>query len=73
MRFGLIPINGKYYIIIESLFKFSLGIFIIIFFTNKDLNVERHDRVLFFISGVVLISMINYDELKKALKEDYKI
>ena len=73
MRFGLIPVNGKYYIIIESLFKFSLGVFIIIFFANKDLNVERHDRVLFFISGVVLISMIDYDELKKALKKDYNI
>ena len=73
MRFGLIPINGKYYVIIESLFKFSLGIFIIIFFSNNELNIEKHDRVLFFIAGVVLISMIDYDELKKALKEDYKI
>ena len=34
---------------------------------------EKHDRVLFFIAAVVLISMIDYDELKKALKEDYKI
>ena len=73
MRFGLIPINGKYYVIIESLFKFSLGIFIMIFFSNNQLNVEQHDRVLFFIAGVVLISMIDYDELKIALKEDYKI
>ena len=73
MRFGLIPINGKYYVIIESLFKFSLGIFIIIFFSNNELNIEKHDRVLFFIAGVVLISMIDYDELKKALKEDYNI
>ncbi len=73
MRVGLIPVNGKYYVIIESLFKFSLGIFIIIFFSNNELNVEKHDRVLFFIAAVVLISMIDYDELKKALKEDYKI
>jgi hypothetical protein len=73
MRIGLIPLNGKYYIIIESLFKFSLGIFIIIYFSNKDLNVERHDRILFFISGIILISMIDYDALKIALKEDYKI
>jgi len=73
MRFGLIPVNGKYYVIIESLFKFSLGIFIIIFFSNNELNIEKHDRVLFFIAGVVLISMIDYDQLKIALKEDYKI
>ena len=72
-RVGLIPIDGKYYIIIESLFKFSLGIFIIIFFSNNQLNVERHDRVLFFISAIVLISMIDYNKLKKALKEEYKI
>jgi hypothetical protein len=70
-RVGLIPVDGKYYIIIESLFKFSLGIFIIIFFLNKDLNIERHDRILFFISGVVLISMIDYDKLKIAIKQDY--
>ncbi len=72
-RVGLIPVNGKYYIIIESLFKFSLGVFIIIYFSNKNLDVERHDRILFFISGVVLISMIDYKALKVALKEDYKI
>ena len=72
-RFGLIPVNGKYYVIIESIFKFSLGIFIIIYFSNKDLNVERHDRILFFISGVVLISMIDYNKLKIAMKEEYKI
>jgi hypothetical protein len=70
-RIGLIPVDGKYYIIIESLFKFSLGIFIIIYFLNKDLNIERHDRILFFISGVVLISMIDYDKLKIAIKQDY--
>ena len=72
IRFGLIPVNGKYYIIIDSLFKFSLGIFIIIFFLNNELNVERHDKILFFISGVVLILMIDYNELKIALKENYK-
>ena len=72
-RVGLIPVDGKYYIIIESIFKFSLGIFIIIYFSNKDLNVERHDRILFFISGVVLISMIDYNKLKKALKEKYHL
>ncbi len=72
MRVGLIPINGKYYIIIESLFKFSLGIFIILFFRNKDLNVDRHDKILFFIAGIVLISMIDYNQLKIALKEEYK-
>lgn len=72
MRVGLIPVNGKYYVIIESLFKFSLGIFIIIFFSNNELNVEKHDRVLFFIAGIVLISMIDYNQLKIALKENYK-
>jgi hypothetical protein len=71
MRFGLIPINGKYYIIIETLFKFSLGIFIIIYFLNKDLNVEKQDKILFLTSGVVLISMIDYDEFIKAINEKY--
>lgn len=73
MRLGLVPINGKYYTIIESLFKFSLGLFIIIYFSNKNLKVERHDRILFYISGVVLIAMVNYKELYSAIKSDYKL
>jgi len=72
-RVGIIPVDGKYHIIIESLFKFSLGIFIIIYFSNKDLDVEKHDRILFYISGIVSISMIDYNKLKIAIKEDYKI
>lgn len=72
MRMGLIPIDGKYYIIIESFFKFSLGIFIMIYFSNKNLNINRHDRLLFFMSGIILISMINYNELKNAINEKYK-
>ena len=70
-RFGLIPINGKYYIIIETLFTFSLGIFIIIYFSNKNLHIEKHDRILFSMSGVVLISMIDYNKFKIAIKENY--
>ena len=73
MRLGLVPINGKYYTIIESLFKFSLGLFIIIYFSNKKLNIERHDRVLFYISGVVLIAMVNYKALYEAIKSDYRL
>jgi hypothetical protein len=73
MRLGLVPINGKYYTIIESLFKFSLGLFIIIYFSNKNLNVDRHDRILFYIAGVVLIAMVNYKELYEAIKSDYRL
>ena len=73
MRLGLVPINGKYYTIIESLFKFSLGLFIIIYFSNKNLNVDRHDRILFYISGVVLIAIVNYKELYEAIKSDYRL
>ena len=73
MRLGLVPINGKYYTIIESLFKFSLGLFIIIYFSNKKLNVDRHDRILFYIACVVLIAMVNYKALYEAIKSDYRL
>ena len=65
---GLIPIKGKYYIIIQDLFKISLGIFIIIYFSNKKLNVDKHDKNLFLIIGIILISMVNYNELYKIIK-----
>jgi hypothetical protein len=71
-KFGVIPINGKYHIIVDSLFKISLGIFIIIYFLNNNLNIDNHDRLLFFVSGVILITMVNYNELYEAIKSDYK-
>lgn len=73
MRVGIVPFNGKYYTIFESLFKFSLGIFIIIYFSNKNIKIERHDRILFYIIGIVLIAMVDYKKLYNAIKSDDKL
>ena len=69
MSIGLIPIKGKYYIIVQDLFKISLGIFIIIYFSNKNLHIDKHDKNLFFVIGIILISMVNYNELYEFIKK----
>jgi hypothetical protein len=72
MSIGLIPIDGKYYIIVQDLFKISLGIFIIIYFSNKNLNIDSNDKNLFFIIGIILISMVNYNELYEIIIKSIK-
>lgn len=72
MRLKIIPIDGKYYIIIEGLFKISLSIYIILFFATSKLNIDRHDRILFIMSGFILLSLIDYENLYKAIKSKYK-
>jgi hypothetical protein len=61
MSLKIINVNNKIYIIIDLIFKLSLGIFIIIFFsTNKNLNIDNHDRILIILSGFILILLIDY-------------
>ena len=73
MNIGLIEYKGKYFVIIDTLFKISLAIYIFLFFSNEKLNINYHDRILFKLSSFILISMINYRELIIALKEPSKI
>ena len=57
----IIPLQNKLFILIDFIFKISLGLFIIIFFsTNKYDNLEKHDRILFILAGFILILLIDY-------------
>ena len=62
----IINVKNKYYIIIESIFKFSLGLFIIIYFSmNKNNNIilPKHDRIIIILSGFILILLVDYKNI----------
>jgi hypothetical protein len=68
----IIPIRNKIHVIIDSIFKFSLGIFIILFFSNfKGNNLDKHDRIIIILSGFVLILLIDYIKLISVLFNNY--
>jgi hypothetical protein len=53
-----INIDSKIYILIHTIFKISLGLFLILFFSiNKSSKkcLDIHDRILFIIAGVILL------------------
>ena len=56
----IIPIRNKIFILLDFVFKISLGLFIIIFFSCNTNNLNKHDRILFVISGFILILLIDY-------------
>jgi len=64
----IITVRNKIFIIMDSIFKFSLGLFIIIFFSMNDgINISKEDRILIIISGFILILLIDYIELINVL------
>ncbi len=67
MYTGIIKFNRPLFLITDTLYKFSLGLYLIYFFTNKNnfSNMNNHDRLLFIISGFILILTINYEEIYK--------
>ena len=77
MLLKIIPVKGKFFIIIDTLFKFSLGLFIIIFFTTKKLDIDKHDRMIIIISGFILLLLIDYMHLVNILfnkhYKDYRL
>lgn len=61
MSLKIIPVKNKFFIIIDFIFKLSLGLFIIIFFsTNNYDKLKKDDRILIILSGFVLILLIDY-------------
>jgi hypothetical protein len=73
MLLKFIPVKGKCFIILDTLFKFSLGLFIIIFFSTKNIDIDKHDRMLIILSGFVLLLLIDYIHLINVLfKKNYK-
>lgn len=64
----IIKIKTKLFILIDFIFKLSLGIFIIIYFsTNNFIKLSKEDRILFVLSGFILILLIDYIELINVL------
>lgn len=54
---NIIKTDSKIYILVHTVFRFSLALFIILFFTiNKYAKecLDIHDRILFIIAGVIL-------------------
>ncbi len=63
MFFGKISSHGPLYVLIDTIFKVSLGIYIILFFGYQKLpNLDPHDRLLLIISGFILLITIDYKE-----------
>jgi hypothetical protein len=65
---GKIPAEGPIYVIIDTIFKVSLGLYIILFFGyNKVPQIDKHDRMLLIISGFILLITIPYKEAFHAI------
>lgn len=64
MSLKIITVKTKIFILIDTLFKLSLGLFIIIFFLkSNNLKINDHDRILIILSGFILILLIDYIEV----------
>ena len=64
MSLKIIKIKNDLYIVIDAVFKLSMGLFIIIFFSrDKNDCIDSHDRLLIVISGFILILLINFTKV----------
>lgn len=54
--------EGPIFLIIDTLFKMSLGIFIVYYFSKKvaQNSIDSHDRMLLMMSGIILLLTIDY-------------
>ena len=54
--------EGPIFLIIDTLFKMSLGIFIVYYFSRKvpQNSIDSHDRTLLLMSGIILLLTIDY-------------
>ena len=60
------------YVISDTLLKFSIGMYLIVFFSTHDIpNLAFEDSLLFRLIGVVLILDINYSRLIKTIRKIY--
>jgi hypothetical protein len=57
----IIVIKNKFILLMDSIFKISFGLFIIIFFTkNINHSLEKNDRMIIILSGFILILLVDY-------------
>jgi hypothetical protein len=60
----IIPLKNKFMVIIDFIFKISIGLFIIIFFsTHKIDHLNNHDKIIIILSGFILILLIDYIQI----------
>lgn len=56
---------------IDTIFKLSIGLFIILFFLNKKNNkVDKNDRVLIILLGFIILLLIDYVKIISLIKKD---
>lgn len=55
MYLNIIPDNGPFFTIVHKLFKIVVGLYIIYYFTRKEMsNIDFHDRLIMIIAGAML-------------------
>ena len=60
----VISVDQHIMIFIDSLFKLSVGFFLIFFFsTNQTCQIDKYDRILFIFTGLILLLLIDYPYL----------
>lgn len=65
---GKVPEEGPVFVLLDTIFKISLGLYIILFFGyNKVPQIDKHDRMLLVISGFILLATIPYKEAFHAI------
>jgi hypothetical protein len=53
-------------IIIDAIFKFSIGLFMILFFSHDNCKVlDTNDRILLILTGFILILLIDFIKIYK--------
>jgi len=53
-------------VIIDSMFKFSIGLFMIIFFSHNDCKtLNINDRIILILTGFILILLIDFIKIYK--------
>jgi hypothetical protein len=65
---GKIEDNRPLFLIMDTIFKMSLGFYLIYYFSkmntnNSNSSMDSHDKFLFMISGFILLITINYSEI----------
>jgi hypothetical protein len=70
MGLKIIPIQGKYFVLIQTIFKIFVGLFMIIYFSKKDLAISADDKAIIISSGIILIITIDYSELITKFRND---
>ena len=70
MGLKIIPMKGKYYVLIQTILRIFIGLFIIIYFSKKDLAISADDKAIIISSGIILIITTDYSELITKFRND---